>query len=112
MYRSIKEDSNIIYFIFLRALLYFLRILEVCTNFWRFKRKQKIKTVQGCEPAQRCDLKDVAAWRDQRPMAGAGHGHAAVGHLTEPAGAPSMRACGHHDHGRRGGTGATVGMVA
>jgi hypothetical protein len=47
MYRSIKEDSNKIYFVFFRTLLYFLHILEVHTNFSRFKRKRKIKTVHS-----------------------------------------------------------------
>jgi hypothetical protein len=51
MYRYIKEDSNKIYFIFL-VLLDFIRILEVYTNFWSFKRKQKLeKQSYGAGPA-------------------------------------------------------------
>jgi hypothetical protein len=44
---STQEDYKEIYFILLWALLYFLWILEVCTNFCRFKRKRKIKTVHS-----------------------------------------------------------------
>jgi hypothetical protein len=33
--RSTPKDSIEIYFVFFRVVLYFLRIFEICTNFWK-----------------------------------------------------------------------------
>jgi hypothetical protein len=41
--RSTPKDSIEICFIFFRVVLYFLRIFEVYTNFWKYNQKRKIR---------------------------------------------------------------------
>jgi hypothetical protein len=72
------------------------------------------KIVLGCEPAQRCSLKAVAAMRDQRPKAGAAACRGCPWPRDSgPSGRASRRArhthaCGYHDHGWHGGMGARL----
>jgi hypothetical protein len=67
--RYTKKDSNEIYFIFFRALLCFLRILEVYMNFWNSKRKIKtenLRTVLGRLRSRACHCFGLAGPATQR----------------------------------------------
>jgi hypothetical protein len=82
--------SRKFYFVFLWHLFYFLRILDIYTNFWKYKQKWKIKKQSS---------HSVVLASDRGPgTAGLAHGHGGAAHSAHRR-RPVWRGLADHDPG-------------